>query len=259
MDQRAILFSNVNKSFGSKRVLKDLSFEVSRGEFAVLLGPNGAGKSTSIAMATGLQNADQGEVRVFGHAAGSLQAKKLCAYVPQEPAFPGHVRAVDLLQFAAAHSSQEPALSQISADFGVDGFAQTFARNLSGGQKRALSLATAFAMTPDLIILDEPTTGLDLEMRRKVWRNLIRYHEAGGTLFMTTHYLQEAEELAERIIVLADGKVSQTGSPEEIKRKFGFKRISFVSDSEPPADLRASGKAVDGKLSLANRTKLLRN
>lgn len=234
----AVVFHNVIKNFSNKRVLHGLNFEVRRGEFAVLLGPNGAGKSTSISLATGLLMADEGKVEIFGHAAGHLSARQKCAYVPQEPAFPGHVRATDLLKFAAAHGPGED-LSELTQDFGMSGFLSTQVRHLSGGQRRTLSLACAFAMRPELVILDEPTTGLDLEMRRRVWRYLRRYHENGGTLLMTTHYLAEAEELAERIIVLSEGKVTQTGSPDEIKRRYGFKRISFACAQEPPGQLKA--------------------
>ena len=247
----ALRFTNVHKNFGPKSVLKDLTFEIQRGEFLVLLGPNGAGKSTSIALACGLLRADKGHAEIFGQPVGSLAARAQFALVPQEPSFPAHVSGLDLLHFSAAHSAKPRPVEEIVQRLEMEKFVATGVRHMSGGQKRLLSLACAFCMNTELVILDEPTTGLDIEMRRLVWRFVTEYKNAGGTVLMTTHYLAEAEELAERIIVLANGAVAQSGSPRQIKQRYGFKRISFIAEVDPPSAWTAT--AVGGRWRIDSR------
>jgi len=232
-------YAGVAKSFGTKKVLNGLSFAIQAGEFLVLLGPNGAGKSTTIALATGLIRADQGEVLLCGEPAGSFQARQSSAYVPQEPSFPAHVTARQILRFMAAHFPNARGPDEIATELELEYFLDTSVRHLSGGQKRLLSIASAFVSRAPFVILDEPTVGLDLEVRRKVWAFLSRFTASGGTILMTTHYLIEAEELASQVVVLSRGQVVQRGSPQEIKRQFGFKRISFRSKAAPPAHLQA--------------------
>ncbi|NJM09894.1 MAG: ABC transporter ATP-binding protein [Bdellovibrionaceae bacterium] len=219
-----------------------MSFEVRAGEFLALLGPNGAGKSTTIALATGLLKVGQGQVLVFGHPAGSFPARQSFAYVPQEPSFPAHVTARQVLRFMGAHFPGSRAPEELARQLELEGFLDTSVRYLSGGQKRLLSIASAFVSNARFVILDEPTVGLDMEVRRKVWEFLSLFTRGGGTILMTTHYLVEAEELADRVVVLAGGKVVQSGSPQEIKKQFGFKRISFRSNEAPPPHLQAQAK-----------------
>lgn len=231
-------------------VLTGLDFEVQPGDFTVLLGPNGAGKSTSISLANGLLRPDQGKIEIFGFASGSLAARGAMGYVPQEPAFPAHVRAIDLIKFSAAHSHKSRDLKSLIADLEMKSFLHLPVRHLSGGQKRLVSVACAFSLGTPLVILDEPTTGLDIEMRQRVWQLLTRYREEGGAILMTTHYLAEAEALAGRIVVLAAGAVMHSGSPAEIKRRYGYKRIQFTSNQVPPAHWSAHALEGDFRWSL---------
>jgi ABC-2 type transport system ATP-binding protein len=249
-NQAALRFTGVRKSFGKKLVLSGLDFEVQPGDFTVLLGPNGAGKSTSISLANGLLSPDQGTIEIFGFTSGTLKARAAMGYVPQEPAFPAHVRAIDLLEFSAAHSQTSGDMKALIKDLEISSFLQLPVRHLSGGQKRLVSVGCAFALGAPLVILDEPTTGLDIEMRQRVWRLLEKYREGGGAILMTTHYLAEAEALAGRIVVLAAGTVLHSGSPAEIKRRYGYKRIQFTASQTPPTPWSARALQGHGRWSL---------
>jgi ABC-2 type transport system ATP-binding protein len=237
-------FKNVNKAFGSKSVLTDVNFAVRPGELCVLLGPNGAGKSTAMALATGLESPDQGAVEIFGHKGGSLSARRAVAFVPQESTFPGASTGREILNFVAAHYPTSAKVENLCRTFQVDGFWDSPVRQLSGGQRRRLALAAAFLTQAPLIILDEPTTGLDHEARHQVFQQFKEYNQSGGTIFMTTHYLAEAEELAQRILVLNRGRIVRTGSPGEIKRQYGFKRVRFQTTGSPP--FSSAQKSGDG-------------
>ncbi len=247
MNPAALAFSDVSKSFDAKKVLANLDFIVSKGEFTVVLGPNGAGKSTSISLANGLLRPDSGTIKIFGHLAGSMEARRSMGYVPQEPAFPAHVRGIDLLHFSAAHSVKPRDIRALSLDLEMDRFLNLPVRHLSGGQRRLVSVACAFVLDLPLVILDEPTTGLDVEMRQRVWHLLGAYRAKGGSILMTTHYLAEAEALASNIVVLAAGRVAQQGSPAEIKRRYGYKRILFTSEVVPPPTLGAVSGGEHGR------------
>lgn len=248
--QAALRFTEVRKSFGKKLILSGLDFEVQPGDFTVLLGPNGAGKSTSISLANGLLSPDHGKIEIFGFTSGTLAARGLMGYVPQEPAFPAHVRAIDLIEFSGAHAHKSRDLKSLTMELEMQSFLKLPVRHLSGGQKRVVSVACAFALGTPLVILDEPTTGLDIEMRQRVWQLLTKYREQGGAILMTTHYLAEAEALAGRIVVLAAGAVVHSGTPAEIKRRYGYKRIQFTSSQAPPTPWSARPLEGHGRWSL---------
>ena len=167
-------------------------------------------------------------------------ARSQFAYVPQEIAFPQHVTGRQMLWFMAAHAEAPLAIENLLAELRLGKFIDVPVRHLSGGQKRLLSIAAAFVRGTRFVVLDEPTVGLDLEVRRRLFLYWREFVARGGTLFMTTHHLHEAEELASRVIVLNQGRVVHTGSPAEIKRDYGLRRISFRCEQPPPAAVGAS-------------------
>ena len=232
-------FSDVLKTFGELQVLKGVTFSVAPGELLVLLGPNGAGKSTAMSLATGLGHATSGEVQVFGHAAGSLAARSHFAFVPQDNSFPQHATARQILEFMAAHALNPERVSKVIEDFALSAFIDRPVHNLSGGQKRLLAIAGAFVRNLRFVIMDEPTVGLDVDVRRRLFARWKAFAAQGGTILMTTHHLSEAEELATRVVVLNGGRVVHSDSPAEIKRRFGVKRISFRSAASPPSEVAA--------------------
>ena len=213
----AITFASVSKSYGSIRALRDVSFEIARGECVALLGPNGAGKTTALEILLGLRSADEGCARIEG----SL------ACTPQATGFPDALRVRDLLEFAAAHYSHPQPIDAALSAFGLEDYARLRVGGLSGGEQRRVALALAFVGNTDVVILDEPSTGLDAESRRKLWGQLRDGCSSRTTLF-TTHYLEEAEALATRIILIDRGVVQFDGTPNEFRMRFGMRRMEYT-------------------------------
>ncbi|MEO6834449.1 MAG: ABC transporter ATP-binding protein [Candidatus Tumulicola sp.] len=243
-------FENVTKSYGTIRALDALSFGVDRGENVALLGPNGAGKTTAIDIALGLRGADSGRVRLFGASPRDVATRRRLGATPQESGFPDALRVEEIVAFAAAHFAQPSGVAAVLAAFGMEGLAKRRAGTLSGGQSRRLALVLAFAGNPELAVLDEPTTGLDVESRRRLW-DVVRNAAAGRSILFTTHYLEEAEALASRIIVIDCGRLLFDGDPRELRERFGARRLTYVGEPLEPAALglaatfaRANGAVV---------------
>jgi ABC-2 type transport system ATP-binding protein len=194
--------------------VNDISLRVESGEFFGFLGPNGAGKTTTINAITGLARATSGSIRIFGHDAARewRVARSMIGLAPQEFNFDRYLSIRDVLLFQAGYYGLRGASVRERADallerFGLESKAKVEYTKLSGGQKRRLSLARALIHEPKLVILDEPTAGVDLEMRLELWDLLRRLNREGLTIFLTTHYLEEAEELCETIAIIREGKI----------------------------------------------------
>ncbi len=196
----------VHKRLGSVDALRGVDLEVRRGEIVALLGPNGAGKTTLVSVLLGLRRADRGSARVDG----------LAGATPQAMSFPATVRVGEIVAFARAHYRAPVPADELLARFQLRGLERRQAGGLSGGQQRRLAVALAFAGAPDLVVLDEPTTGLDLEARRSVWDAVRTFAAEGGGALVTTHSLEEARALADRVVVLAEGSVVAEGPPGEL-------------------------------------------
>jgi ABC-2 type transport system ATP-binding protein len=214
----AITFDHVSKSYGAQRALDDVSFEIAGGEVVALLGPNGAGKTTAIEIVLGLRHPTAGTFAVHG----SIGA------TPQNTGFPDVLRVRELVEFAAAHYPGAIAVDDALAAFDLLDLAQKKIGDLSGGQQRRVALALAFVGNPDIVVLDEPTSGLDIEARRSVWQHLRSSTGPGRTALFTTHYLEEAQALATRIIVLTDGRIRFDGSPAAFSATLGKRRVEFA-------------------------------
>ena len=213
----AISFRGVEKRFGATVALHALDLTIERGELVTLLGPNGAGKTTLAGLVLGLRRPSAGSVRVLGRDPREWRGRIGLGATPQEMGFPPTLRAREILALARAHAASPPPLAELENRFGLAPVARRQAGALSGGQRRRLALALAFASAPELVVLDEPTTGLDVDSRRRAWTAVADFVSEGGTVLMTTHSLEEADALAQRVVVLARGTVVADGHPDALK------------------------------------------
>ena len=242
----AVEVEGLSKRYGDRSVLHDLSFSVERGEVFGLLGPNGAGKTTTLEILEGFRSATAGRVRVLGFdpAAADVELRERTGVVLQECGFPLHLRVGELLD---AWRSFYRALRPLDELLDIVELAQErdrIVRRLSGGQRRRLDFALALTGDPDLIFLDEPTTGFDPEARRRCWDAIGNLRALGTTIVLTTHYLDEAEQLADRVAILCDGRIRACGTPAELARQVGARpRLSLVQPRLEEVYLRLVGTA----------------
>lgn len=219
--------SHVVKRFGGATAVDGVSLDIRSGEAVGLLGPNGAGKSTLIGLLCGLRRADAGEVRLFGRNPLDASARLRLGSTPQATSVPQTLRVSETVDFVAAHYPDPIPTAELLADFGLDGMAAKQCGGLSGGQQRRLLVALALVGRPELVILDEPTTGLDVEARDALWRLLRSYRNAGGTLLITSHYLEEIQALAGRVVVMDKGSVIADGTVDDIRAHVALTKVSF--------------------------------
>jgi ABC-2 type transport system ATP-binding protein len=179
------------------------------------------GKTTAISILLGLRRPDTGRVELFGREPWHPAARAAIGATPQDAAFPQTLRVGEVVDLVRAHYGRPEPRDQLLERFGLREVARRQTGGLSGGQRRRLALALAFAGRPRAVFLDEPTTGLDVEARRSVWAEIERYGEGGGTVLLTTHHLEEAERLASRIVLVAAGRVVAQGTSAELTRLAG--------------------------------------
>jgi ABC-2 type transport system ATP-binding protein len=215
------------------RALEGLDLEVPAGTFFGLLGPNGAGKTTLISAVCNLIRVTAGEIGVFGHDVASLPARRMIGVAEQDPNLDRFLTVREALVYHGGYFGLGRRRARERAEEMIDVFdlgakADVRAPKLSGGQRRRLLLARALLHEPRLVILDEPTAGVDIELRRELWRYIRRLHEEGTTILLTTHYLEEAEALCEDIALIARGEIVARSAPEELKRRFGVDSLEDV-------------------------------
>jgi ABC-2 type transport system ATP-binding protein len=230
---RAAELQGVVKRFHQTEALRGVDLEVRDGEILALLGPNGAGKTTAIGVLTGLRRPDAGIARLFGRDPCDPSARGRIGVTPQEVSFPPTLRVAEVVDLVRAHYAHALGSEEVLTRFGLSDLARRQAGGLSGGQRRRLALALAFAGAPKLAFLDEPTTGLDVEARRRAWQTIREHAEQGSTVLLTTHDLHEADALATRIAVMGAGRVLAEGTPTEIRARAGLKRVRLRADSLP--------------------------
>jgi ABC-2 type transport system ATP-binding protein len=205
----------LRKSYGSKEAVAGIDLEVARGEIFAFLGPNGAGKTTTVEILEGFRRRSAGEVSVLGadpaHAGGAWRDRVGAVLQESQPEIGLTVR--ECLQLYAGYYSKPRDIAETIALVGLEGKADDLAEQLSGGQRRRLDVALALIGDPELIFLDEPTTGFDPSARRNAWSVIAGLRELGKTVFLTTHYMDEAENLADRIAVIAKGRIVAEGTP----------------------------------------------
>ena len=240
MKNDIISLNQVHKSFSHKPVLKGLSFSVKPGELVALLGANGAGKTTTMNILLGLEQADSGTISILGQQPGTHNVKLDVGVTPQGTDFPEGLKVIEVLELVAAHYKNAMSIEQTIAQFSLEDIAGQLTAGLSYGQKRRVAVALAFIGHPKLIFLDEPTTGLDVQSRHALWSVIKDYVQAGGTLVLTTHYLEEAEKLATKILVLDDGVIRSQGTVNEIIADFGMMSVTFQAEQCPQTLTHAS-------------------
>jgi len=213
--------------------LDEVDLEVPAGEFFGLLGPNGAGKTTLIGAVTNLVRITSGEVRIFGHPAESLEARRMVGVAEQEPNLDRFLTVREALLYHGGYFGLTRAEAERRAEDMIDVFdlrakADVRAPRLSGGMRRRLLLARALLHEPRLVILDEPTAGVDVELRHELWRYIRRLHSEGTTILLTTHYMEEAEALCEDIALIGRGRIVARDSATGLKERFGGETLEEV-------------------------------
>jgi ABC-2 type transport system ATP-binding protein len=233
-DHLAVQVRDLRMKFGSTQVLHGVSFDVRYGEVFCLLGPNGAGKTTTLEILEGFRPPTGGTVRVLGldPATQAASLRERAGMVLQECGFPRQARVGELIDIWRSYYPKPRPLGDLLAVVELDEVRNTQVRKLSGGQRRRLDFALALAGDPDLVFLDEPTTGFDPEARRRCWAAIENLRKLGKTIVLTTHYLDEAERLADRIAILRAGRIELAGTTQEVAALAGLAtRISFSTPS----------------------------
>ena len=230
----AIQINRIHKHFGALHALKGIDLSIEEGEFFALLGPNGAGKSTLINILAGLIKPSSGDISVLGFDVVEQfrQARQLLGIVPQELVFDPFFNVREMLRFQAGYFGRGPEndawVDEILVGLGLADKANTNMRKLSGGMKRRALIAQALAHKPPVIVLDEPTAGVDVELRQTMWAFIKKLNREGHTIILTTHYLEEAETLCNRIGMMKQGELVALDSTANLLNKFAGKKLSLT-------------------------------
>ena len=229
----------VTRRFGATVALDDVSLTVRPGELVGLLGPNGAGKTTMLSLITGLRHADAGTVRLFGGNPRDPLNRVSLGTTPQETGLPPTLTVGEVTDFVAGHYAHPMSRGEVLERFGIADLAKRQTGGLSGGQKRRLAVALALVGRPRLVVLDEPTTGLDVEARHALWQALRDYHADGATVLLTSHYLEEIEALAERVVVIGEGRVLADDALAAVIDRVAMRRIAVRLPAVSAAEVAA--------------------
>ena len=225
--------NKVTMTYGPLTALDAVSFCIAAGEAVCVLGPNGAGKTTALKLLTGLKRVQNGEARLFGENPRAPSTRQRIGVTPQDAAFPHGMKVREILEFAREHYPDPVEIREIVEAFDLTAVMDRMAITLSGGQQRKLAVALAFCGNPDAVFLDEPTTGVDVESRQRMWRYIRSYKDRGGAIFLTTHYLEEAEFIADRIVLLNEGRIVREGSVNEIRDAVNVRIVRFDAATAP--------------------------
>ena len=227
MNQPSVSVRNLTKSFSGRRVVDDLFFDVQKGEVFALLGHNGAGKSTTIDLILGLKTPDSGTARILGMDAAKhrKQVFRRVGVQLQNTQYQNLITAEEAcIEYASLYETPAD-YQQLLDTFGLREVKKSFVTKLSGGERQKLSVVLALIGNPEIVFLDELTTGLDVAARREVWRTLTHLKELGLTIFLTTHYMEEAEALCDRVCIIKSGKKVAEGTIGEVIAASGQKNL----------------------------------
>jgi ABC-2 type transport system ATP-binding protein len=236
MSKASIVVKGLTKRYDDMTVVNDISFEVKQGEVFGILGPNGAGKTTTLEMIEAIRPIDGGKVILNGInvAENPERIRQIIGVQPQSPAFQDKSRLTELLEmFAAAYGEKVDAMKFLK-EVGLEEKASSFIEQLSGGQKQRFSIAAALVHNPKVFFMDEPTTGLDPQARRNLWDLVKQIRDRGITIVMTTHYMEEAELLCDRVAIMDNGKIIAIDSPKNLVKqllKRGFTKSQHVEQA----------------------------
>ena len=245
--KKAIVFNKVKKNFGKLEALKGIDLTIDEGEFFALLGPNGAGKSTLINILAGLMKPTSGSIKVMGHdvIVDYQNARRSLGIVPQELVFDPFFNVREMLRFQAGYFGKgrenDDWIDEVIEGLDLQDKANTNMRMLSGGMKRRALIAQALVHKPPVIILDEPTAGVDVELRKKLWQFIKKLNQKGHTIVLTTHYLEEAETLCSRVAMMDQGKVVALDKTRNLLKRFSAKNLNLrldLQDKKIPASIQ---------------------
>lgn len=258
--EKVIELIHVSKQFQQHKAVNDISFTVNKGETVAILGANGAGKTTTILLMLGLLQPTNGTVRLFQSDPVKLEVRRKIGSMLQETSVMDSLKVNEVINLVQSYYPNPLSVQQLLS---ITGFSNQDwhkrTEKLSGGQKRRLHFALALAGNPDLIFLDEPTVGMDITARDAFWKTVKELQAQGKTIIFTTHYLQEADDIAERIIMISDGKVVGDGTPEELKAEWTKKTISFKEAAEYSLDVYHSLPFVEEVVKENGRITLVTN
>jgi ABC-2 type transport system ATP-binding protein len=261
MSQPIIHVHGLRKSYGEREVVCGIDLEVQAGEIFAFLGPNGAGKTTAVEMLEGYRSRDAGEVVVFGEdpASAGREWRSRIGVVLQTCTMPGELTVGELLGLYASYYPHSNSVEETLELVGLSEQRQVRAERLSGGQQRRLDVGLALIGDPELVFLDEPTTGFDPSARHHAWEVIANLRELGKTVFLTTHYMEEAQALADRVAVIAAGSIVSEGTTETLGgRDTAPSDVSFtppegVVPSQLPPELAFSAELHEGRIHLRSR------
>jgi len=252
--KKAILFNKVKKNFGKLEALKGIDLTIEEGEFFALLGPNGAGKSTLINILAGLAKPSSGSIKVMGYDViqDYQNARRSLGIVPQELVFDPFFNVREMLRFQAGYFGKgrenDDWIDEVIEGLDLQDKANTNMRMLSGGMKRRALIAQALVHKPPVIVLDEPTAGVDVELRKKLWQFIKKLNQKGHTIVLTTHYLEEAETLCSRVAMMDQGKIVALDKTKNLLKRFSAKNLNLRLDlkgKKIPASIQKLMKNLD--------------
>lgn len=221
--------ASVVKRYGALTAIDGLDLMLHRGELLALLGPNGAGKSTAISLLLGLVRADAGQVELFGQDPQQIVARRRIGVMLQSATLPPTLRVGELIRLTASYYPAPRSVQESAALAGVTDLLRRPYAKLSGGQQRRVQFALALCGRPELLFLDEPTVGMDIEARQKLWAAIRHLIAEGCSVVLTTHYLEEAEALADRVCVMARGKIISEGTVDQLRARVALKRVRCIT------------------------------
>jgi len=227
----AAQFSSVTKSYGAQRALDGVSLRINRGELVALLGPNGAGKTTAVKLMLGLLRPDSGTVSIFGGDPRQAPTRQHTGAMLQVARAPETLRVREHIDLFSSYYPHPLPMAEVVSAAGLEGIENRKLGELSGGQKQRVFFALALCGDPDLLFLDEPTVGLDVHSRRGMWRKIRELLSRGKSILLTTHYIEEADALADRVLVLDRGRIIADAPPAEIKKDLSLEE-AFLALTE---------------------------
>jgi ABC-2 type transport system ATP-binding protein len=248
----AISIRGFTKRFGGLVAVDHVDLDIPPGEFFGLLGPNGAGKTTLIRMLVGLSTPTAGSASIYGRdvVRDSIESRRLIGVAPQEYNFDENLKTKEILTYHAGYygmhkEAREERADEILDFLGIKDKADQYCDKLSGGMKRRLLIGRALMQKPKVLFLDEPTTGVDVQLRRSLWKMLKKLNAGGTTIVLTTHYIEEAESLCDRVAIMDHGRFIALGSPDALKRKeVDSSRLEFDIEEDTVPDLKAIPEVV---------------
>jgi ABC-2 type transport system ATP-binding protein len=243
-----ISLTDLHKSFGEVHAVQGIDIHIAPGETVAILGPNGAGKSTTIDMLLGLSKPDHGSVRLFGMDPKAAVAEGAIGAMLQTGALIPQLSIRELITLMASLYPRPMPVDEVLSQTGLTEVADRRTEKLSGGQTQRVRFALAIVANPELLVLDEPTVALDVEGRREFWAAMRNFTRSGKTVVFATHYLEEADAFADRIILMARGRIVADGSTSEIKARVGLKTIKTTLPGVNPAELGALPGAASAEL-----------